>query len=420
MGIIDSNIHFKRKIIARKPVILRNIDYRDNLTYVLFPGDSLAIYLDEHHFLSLKSLKDSTRNEELNFFNSLRVTEPQMAYFKLGKNITDNSAQTDFMRDVHILYTKTDLTFRAQYALQKYHDQLNFLKQYNQQYHIRSISYHIFEEMFYDDYLYTKIKIANALLKANNPIDESLEKKLSQFRTKIFKADFLYNLTYRLSIQYYLDYLMIKNKIPLTAKNEYIVKEFKGKVKDFLLFTATKKALEEQAYDEQLIKFFDANCGNADYKKEIKNIAELSIPTKESILLDQQNKRINFDALVKQNKGKVLYVDFWASWCVPCIQQIPSALVLQKDFKNLPVQFYYISLDKSNSPWKEMSTQLKLKGDQDYILINDFNSPLAKSLKISSIPRHIIINKKGEIVSRDAPSPLDERLKPLLLKLTKE
>ncbi|MBU2046369.1 MAG: TlpA family protein disulfide reductase [Bacteroidetes bacterium] len=156
------------------------------------------------------------------------------------------------------------------------------------------------------------------------------------------------------------------------------------------------------------------------YQQEIAATVALSIPTKESVLINQKNKRITFDSLIKQNKGKVLYIDFWASWCVPCIQQIPSSLALQKDFQNLPIQFYYISLDKSSSSYKEMSTQLKLPNHEDYILMNDFNSPLARSLKISSIPRHIIIDKEGKLVSRDAPSPDEEKLKSYLLKLAKE
>ncbi|MBU2375578.1 MAG: TlpA family protein disulfide reductase, partial [Bacteroidetes bacterium] len=367
---IDTAKKFKRKIVAKNPVILRSGDYRDNLKYVLFPGDSLSIDLDENHLLRLKSLKDSSRNRELKFFNSLMHHEPEMAYYQFGKSIMPKGKQSDFLRDYQILYVNPDLDFRAKYAWQKYHDQLSFLNNYNQQYHLSDKSYIIFKKMLYYDYMYTKIKIANALLKAKKVIGNSLTNELNQFNVNIYKDDFLYDLFYRLSIKYYLDYLLLKNEIPSTAKNEFIIKQFNGKIKDYILFSEIKTALAQQAYDEKAVDFFNSHCRNIAYQQEIAATVALSIPTKESVLINQKNKRITFDSLIKQNKGKVLYIDFWASWCVPCIQQIPSSLALQKDFQNLPIQFYYISLDKSSSSYKEMSTQLKLPNHEDYILMN--------------------------------------------------
>ena len=119
-------------------------------------------------------------------------------------------------------------------------------------------------------------------------------------------------------------------------------------------------------------------------------------------------------------KGKVVLVDVWATWCGPCRAQIPSLKKLEEELHGKDVVFLSYSIDESKDTekWKKMIADEKLGGVQ---LIGDaaFKSPICTSYKITSIPRFMVFDKRGNIVSIDAPRPSTPELKPLLENLLK-
>ncbi|WP_342648520.1 TlpA disulfide reductase family protein [Mucilaginibacter sp. CSA2-8R] len=112
-------------------------------------------------------------------------------------------------------------------------------------------------------------------------------------------------------------------------------------------------------------------------------------------------------------KDTVLYVDFWASWCMPCLQEMPASFKLRQALKSKAVTFCYISIDKKGDSWKNKSKDIDLTANS-YWLPDIEKSAFAFDLKIQSIPRYVII-KNGKIIDRDAPRPSDKNLKQVLL-----
>ncbi|WP_428663957.1 TlpA family protein disulfide reductase [Runella sp.] len=106
-------------------------------------------------------------------------------------------------------------------------------------------------------------------------------------------------------------------------------------------------------------------------------------------------------------KGKVIYVDVWATWCGPCRAEFPKAKELQKQFEgNDKVVFLNVSIDEDIQQWKKLlSDQRTPKGYH----INQPNSKIPESIyqsyKISGIPRYILIDQEGKIVNVDATRP---------------
>lgn len=126
-------------------------------------------------------------------------------------------------------------------------------------------------------------------------------------------------------------------------------------------------------------------------------------------------------------KGKYVYVDVWATWCGPCKREIPSLKELEKEYHGKNIEFVSISVDNgrgykadskeealelSKEGWKKMIADKKMGGIQ---LFADkaWESDFVQAYKINGIPRFILIDPKGNIVSADAPRPSSPAVKEL-------
>jgi thiol-disulfide isomerase/thioredoxin len=109
-------------------------------------------------------------------------------------------------------------------------------------------------------------------------------------------------------------------------------------------------------------------------------------------------------------KGKFVYLDIWATWCGPCKAEIPYLKELEKEFKGKNIEFISISVDNidgrrgSYESWKKMVEEQQLGGVQLFA-DNDFNSKFIRDYNINGIPRFILIDPQGNIVSADAIRP---------------
>ena len=99
-------------------------------------------------------------------------------------------------------------------------------------------------------------------------------------------------------------------------------------------------------------------------------------------------------------KGRLVYIDIWATWCGPCIAEIPSLKRLQKDYENMDIIFLSVSVDTDKEAWKKMLTEDQLGGVQ---LWADGWSQITKSYAIFGIPRFMLVDKSGELIAVDAP-----------------
>lgn len=112
-------------------------------------------------------------------------------------------------------------------------------------------------------------------------------------------------------------------------------------------------------------------------------------------------------------KGKVVLVDVWATWCGPCKKEIPSLKQLEKEMHGKDIVIMSVSVDeaKDKDKWLKMIKDENLGGVQ---LFASGWSKITKDYKITGIPRFMVFDKKGNIVSVDAPRPSDPKLKALL------
>lgn len=114
--------------------------------------------------------------------------------------------------------------------------------------------------------------------------------------------------------------------------------------------------------------------------------------------------------VMARHKGRLILIDFWASWCIPCRAEMPYAAVLKEKYREKPVSFLYISIDEDTENWLKAAAHEKLDKNNSYLLLHRDNAPFAKQYGISSIPRYMLFDKEGKVLMADAPRPSDTAL----------
>ncbi|MCL5129835.1 MULTISPECIES: TlpA disulfide reductase family protein [unclassified Algibacter] len=112
-------------------------------------------------------------------------------------------------------------------------------------------------------------------------------------------------------------------------------------------------------------------------------------------------------------KGKYVYIDVWATWCGPCLAEIPSLKAVEKEYHGKNIQFVSISVDDQNAhaKWRTMIEEKELGGVQ---LFAKEDRSFVTAYNVTGIPRFILIDPEGNIVKADAPRPSSPQLKTLL------
>ena len=95
-------------------------------------------------------------------------------------------------------------------------------------------------------------------------------------------------------------------------------------------------------------------------------------------------------------KGHVVYVDFWASWCIPCRQSFPWMNELQNKYKKKGLQVISINLDHN----KALATQFLQQSPANFPIIYDQKGLIAREYKIKGMPSSFIIDQNGSLVSK--------------------
>ncbi|MBK0368694.1 TlpA family protein disulfide reductase [Flavobacterium agrisoli] len=108
-------------------------------------------------------------------------------------------------------------------------------------------------------------------------------------------------------------------------------------------------------------------------------------------------------------KGKYVYIDVWATWCGPCMAELPFLQKLEDKYREKNITFVSISVDKASAhdKWKKMIVDKKLGGIQ-LIADKDFDSQFIKDYSIMAIPRFILLDPNGNIISANAARPAEE------------
>lgn len=115
---------------------------------------------------------------------------------------------------------------------------------------------------------------------------------------------------------------------------------------------------------------------------------------------------------IKDLKGKIVYVDVWATWCGPCVAEIPFSKKLQEELKNDDrIQFLNVSIDTQRSAWEQFLEKDKAWKGHHIILDPEKNIAFSRAYKLFGVPDYILIDQRGNIVTVKAPRPSDKNIR---------
>ena len=132
-------------------------------------------------------------------------------------------------------------------------------------------------------------------------------------------------------------------------------------------------------------------------------------------LQDQSGQTLTFNELIKYYHGELLYIDFWAGWCIPCIREMPKSRKLSLEYSGKPVTFIYISIDQSVESWEDSEKKYLYFAEKSSFYLDSLNhEKVREALQLTSIPRYLLFDRNGKLLHQNAPGPDSDEIRELL------
>jgi thiol-disulfide isomerase/thioredoxin len=208
--------------------------------------------------------------------------------------------------------------------------------------------------------------------------------------------------------------------IKLKVVNKYIQNDYMHNYFTYALTGMIIKTSKDSVLKDSVYHAFMVRATNAGYRRGIDSVYTNYLSFRANSLapgfsyMAVDGKQVSLKSL----RGKYVYIDVWATWCGPCKKEIPYLMEVEKKYAGRNIRFVSLSVDeaKDKGKWKQYVLNNHLEGIQ-VIADNGFDSDFIKKFNIAAIPRFILIDPAGKIISADAKRPSDPLLKEQLDRL---
>lgn len=399
----DIYVGIKRDTIIKKTIftsspILYNYILNQQVPIVLFPGDTVTFKVNGKSFNCISHQKNSIVT---NFF--ITLNDSSRSIFLFGNKIKSTNNEKQKISILNYLYNCSMSTLLGHKGDLTNSDFLFVKSVIECEYYKHKLIRYIVSNNI--DKLKLQDTISNFIIKNKDNLFDGFISLISTYN----QSKWIQN---------------IKTSNDILLMYDRCEQNYTGKLRDRILldwlYNIKNKSLDKlEAYTNRYI----ATVTDSDFKQyALENYSSKTQKFNKSDIIDLVGRNKMLNEIIQQNIGQVIYLDFWASWCIPCRQEMKDARKVVENFKDKnKIVYLFISIDEIISNWKEACKTELLSDLGNNYLIKDFNSSKLKDkYRISSIPRYILINKKGQIVNHNAPRPSEHRLKILLDELLAE
>lgn len=352
----------------------------DLVPYLLRNGDTLVVSIKNGKSEVTSINKNNFRNIEINFFkNAINSRIPLLYHETRNMN--------------------AEFGLKPNFSIQNYHSLESKFNQFNENLY-RNSQFSNDAKEYYDTYTKYNL-IAKALMFGNKELKEFIINNHNFESLTINKQNFQ-NVGFRGFIYQFFKAHPDVEKLPINLYESEL----------FVLF----KLMEVINGNEKgNISQYLSNHNNKILNDYYDGYLQLNTKDKYELVLKPNQVQnlngdiINFDSIMKN--GRIKFIDFWASWCAPCRAEMAASKSLKSKFLNENLDFIFISIDKSQTAWIKASEFEGISSHQlSYIIRNPDNFSIYDELKISTIPRYIIVDGNGTILNKNASSPSNKAL----------
>ncbi|MDR1005204.1 MAG: TlpA family protein disulfide reductase [Prevotellaceae bacterium] len=192
------------------------------------------------------------------------------------------------------------------------------------------------------------------------------------------------------------------------AFDELSQKPFQPRSKQIILNRCIEELAKHFSAEEihAYLEKYVAETNDSVLFKQIAAQYNLSADVGQLLLKDMQGATTNLQQLLAKHKGKVIYIDFWGSWCHPCRAEMPAAAQLRKRFEGKEVVFVYLAYKDKEKDWQQAAREEGLSElPTSYFIQNSKNSKFLEQIGLRLVPRYIVFDKGGKLVEMNAPRP---------------
>ena len=133
---------------------------------------------------------------------------------------------------------------------------------------------------------------------------------------------------------------------------------------------------------------------NITFSKDFSSFEEQIFP--EVTLFDKNDNQINLSSYLKSENNNITILNFWATWCPPCIDELPSLNNLSKDLIADDIDVLAVSMDRGNS--SKLIKFLEKNGGKNLVFFQDKNWSAGKNIPIKGLPVTLIVQNRNDIL----------------------
>ncbi|MCP4521186.1 MAG: AhpC/TSA family protein [Cytophagales bacterium] len=225
--------------------------------------------------------------------------------------------------------------------------------------------------------------------------------KYDLFDESLTRGDFIVR-----KINLYFTLFANVNQKTLAGETEVLLKMAPTKTKArAVVFEALTRATipNDAGYAKRVVEAFQMEYPKNEYTKFVATL----LPSDGLLNIGDKAPEIDLPSFDGKNialsslKGKVVLIDFWASWCGPCRRENPNVVKLYQEYRDKGFTVYSVSLDSKQANWVKAIQKDNLSWGSHVSELKKWNSSAARAYRVRSIPTTYLIDENGVIIGKN-------------------